>query len=349
MVRRKFLWILGLGALAILALFWLLRKSVATSERPTAIGSNPPSAIAESLPLTNLATAPSPMASNSKNPSFNYTNSQPAKTRMDEAVMSAWMEQNKKPQDLYGRVVDQNSNPIPGAVVSGKLIFNTETYGAARVEVHTTETDTDGLFQFIGLQSAAFSASVEKPGYKWGAKEEGYKGPTGEKTSPTDRATFVMWKSKGAEPLQHTGIESRIPYDGTSSTFSMADGTKAQDGDLRVTLSRSPLRVRRGREPYDWKVKIGVIGGGLMEANDPYMFWAPENGYQPVAEFGMSATDASWSPEFRRNYYFKDSKGRFGRILVDLVTNSTRPDTGIVLEIWLNLSGSQNLELDSSH
>jgi hypothetical protein len=345
MPNKKPLLILGILVVVIGTTCWLIthRPRAVSPQQPNAAEPDSTNTVADDRQLPF-----SPERESTESLSTIGTNHEQLPTGVDQTIMSVWIEQNKRPQDLYGKVVDQDGNPVVGAKLTGRLSFNTETYGAMRVQVHTTESDAGGLFEFVGLQGARFFVSVEKPGYKWGEKGEGYRPPNTELASPVDRATFIMWKLRGAEPLQHSGVQSRIPYDGTSATFRLSDCTKNSDGDLQITLSRNPLKIRKGREPYDWNVKVQIIGGGLVEATDPYMFWAPENGYQPTLEFGMKATDTSWSPQFRRNYYFKDSKGRFGRVLVDLITNSTRPDTGITLEVWLNPSGSQNLETDGT-
>jgi RHS repeat-associated protein len=83
---------------------------------------------------------------------------------------------------------------------------------------------------------------------------------------------ITMWKPQGAEPIIHTVLESRVPYNGTSAIFNLMTGKKAADGDLKITLSRFPLKIHRGRSKYDWKVEIETINGGLIEENDPYPY-----------------------------------------------------------------------------
>jgi len=91
---------------------------------------------------------------------------------------------------------------------------------------------------------------------------------------------------------------------------------KTQNGDLQITLLRSPLQIRRDRDTFDWKVKIELHNGGLIEENDPYPNWAPENGYQQLIEASMSSNNIPWSAEMNRNFYFKNAQGQFGRIFL---------------------------------
>jgi hypothetical protein len=115
---------------------------------------------------------------------------------------------------------------------------------------------------------------------------------------------------------------------------------------LQITLLRSQLKIHRGQDKYNWTATIKMVNGGLVEENDPYPYLAPTNGYQSAFETGMSSNTVPWSPELIRNFYITNSQGHYGRLLVDLSTDSMRPDTGITVQTWINPSGSQNLEFD---
>jgi hypothetical protein len=128
--------------------------------------------------------------------------------------------------------------------------------------------------------------------------------------------------------------------------FNLTTGKKTTDGDLRIVLSRSPLKIHRGRDKYDWLVKIEMSNGGLLVESDPYPNWAPQTGYQSFFETGMSSNNVPWSGEFRQNFYIKNAQEQYGRLFIDLSSDSTRPDTGITVQTWVNPSGSQNLEFD---
>ena len=155
-----------------------------------------------------------------------------------------------------------------------------------------------------------------------------------------------MWKLRGPEPMIHTEFDSRVPYDGTSAMFDFVTSKKIPNGDLRVTLLRNPLQIQRGRDKFDWTVKIEMIGGGLLPENDLYPNWAPDSGYQSTFEVRERATDVPWAQDMSQNFYFKNSRDQYGRLFIGLSTDSMRPDTGISIQAWINPSGSQNLEFD---
>jgi hypothetical protein len=261
-----------------------------------------------------------------------------------EAMSLQMQNENAQPQDFYGKIVDQYGQPVAGVAVTGSVeLMKGLTVG--KIETYKTQTDAEGLFQFTGLKGASLSASISKPGYEinYGV---GRKGPVGQQSSPTDRIIFTMWKLRGAEPMIQNEFDSRIPYDGTAAAFNLATGKKTADGDLKITLSRSPLKIRRGRDKFDWAVKIEMLNGGIVEENDPYPNWAPEKGYKPFFDVNMSSNNIPWSGELRQNFYFKNARKQYGRLFIDLSTDSMHPDTGITIQTLINPSGSQNLEFD---
>ena len=64
-------------------------------------------------------------------------------------------------QDFYGKVIDQHGNPVVGAKVSAEVNREFGPGGSA-----TTQTDSDGLFQFTGLRGKALNITPEKEGFQ---------------------------------------------------------------------------------------------------------------------------------------------------------------------------------------
>jgi len=263
-----------------------------------------------------------------------------------QAIMATIMLANKKPQDLYAKVIDQYGNPVASASVAGELVLNDGTYGGVQVKKHNTATDVNGLFEFTDLHGAGFSVRINKEGYKLGDRGEGYKSPASGNSSPTDRAIFTMWKLRGAEPLTHSDIRAKIPHDGTAVAFDMMTGKVSPNGDFRVTLSQFPLEIKTGRERFDWAARIEILNGGMIEEKDAYPFWAPENGYQPSFDFITSSNAIDWIPILKKNFYIKTAQGQYG--LMKFAIYPGRSPTGLEVNFTLNPSGSQNLEPDFS-
>jgi hypothetical protein len=341
MANKNRIWIIAI--LAIIFCWYLLQLHRSVKQPEIASNSN------TQAPIANLMATQS--STSVKNINDSSTNDIERRYHQglisrEEAFREAYLEQNKQSQDFYGKVLDQYGEPIMNANVSANLIANDETSGGLNVQKCSTVTDNNGLFEFTGIYGADINVLVSKEGYKYGERGEGYKGSIGGKTSPTDRAILTMWKLRGAEPLNSSGIDAKIPHDGTPITFEMSTGKQSSNGDMRVSLSQFPLDVSTGRERFDWSVKAEVINGGLLEENDPYPYWAPANGYQPIFEFGVSSNATAWVPNLKKKFYIKNSQGQYGIMQFNIYPG--RSPTGLEASFTINPSGSQNLEPDFS-
>jgi len=134
---------------------------------------------------------------------------------------------------------------------------------------------------------------------------------------------------------------SRI--DGTPSYVDLTEGKNglAPFGDLTVQFTRSE---RNTDQRFDWTFTLGVVGGGLIEATDEFMFLAPEDGYQPKFEITHKANDSDWANQERHKFYVKSQDGQhYARIEITIIPyyqNKAAYDLN-----WdLNPNGSRNLE-----
>ncbi len=260
----------------------------------------------------------------------------------DEIMQAAWTVANSQTLDFYGKVIDQSGDPVVGAKVRGNVLL---IGGLTKSESQDNyvETDTQGGFKFVGLHGTRLFVTPEKPGYEYDSRQ-----PTNwskdYKPDPISPVVFKMYRLQGAEPIVHVKFDSRVPYDGTSATFDLSTGKKSIVGNLKITLVRNPLQINRGQEHFDWNVQIEVVRGGLMEAAGPYYNLAPGAGYQPIFTFSIFKNDTNWTADLTRTFYFHTQQDHYGRINIELTTDSVRPDTGISIETWMNPSGSRNLE-----
>jgi hypothetical protein len=118
---------------------------------------------------------------------------------------------------------------------------------------------------------------------------------------------------------------------------------------------RNPLNIHRGRESFDWSVKIQVAGGSLAETSDLYPYEAPETGYVSSFVFEVKKDTPKWTQRLTREFYIHTAKGDYGRITVDLTTtpaeihprvprifssrgNSEKPQRQWIYLYWIMLS-----------
>jgi hypothetical protein len=266
-----------------------------------------------------------------------------------KAIEAAVAKMNAASQYFYGKIIDQYGHPVAGATATGTLMQMEGVDTGTKKDFYTTQSDDNGCFEFTNLHGWQLGVVVKKDGYEMGQGAGFYEAPNAQdKTSSEQRAIFHMWKLQGAEPMVHTKFDSRVPYDGQTAAFDILAGRKASSGDLQITLTRNPLQVQRGGAPFDWSVQIQVAGGGLVETSDLYPDEAPEGGYQPMFAFSMTKDAANWTQRLTQTYYIHTANGDYGRVNIDLTTDSERPQgTGITIETWLNpVPGDRNLEYD---
>jgi hypothetical protein len=207
-----------------------------------------------------------------------------------------------------------------------------------------------GEFQFTGYHAASLGIAVSKTGYEINHRGLAYKAPnTEDKSNPTERAVFTMWKLKGAEPMVHCKVHAYVPCDGTATRYNILTGRKANDGTLVLTLTRNPVQIKRGKH-FDWQATVEITdGGGVVAINDVYPNEAPLSGYQPKLTVTVSANSAKWDAAFEQSYYFKSSDGKiYGRMTVSIQADFQPPPTGFDVEIYANPNSSRNLEFDAT-
>jgi hypothetical protein len=342
-MKRATYLLLIIGVVSILGFLWFgnLNKLVSPGEEQTTeqilLTENTNSTV---LPSTGIITVRDPAGAS--NVTAKYRDYLAGKINKAEMMKAVILEKNMQNQEFYGKVVDQYGSPVVGAIVKGNVML--DGLETSREETHTTETDQMGFFQFNGLHGASLGVTAKKDGYEMAVRGEGYKGPSGQKTSPGDRAIFTMWKFRGPEPLNNSFIDTKIPHDGTPIVFDTITGKQTQDGNLRVTLSQYPLEIKTGRERFDWTIKVELLDGGLKEENDPYPYWAPADGYQSSFEFNVSSNSPDWLPNLKKKFYIKNAQGQFGIMQFGIYPG--RSPTGLEINFTINPSGSQNLEFD---
>lgn len=257
----------------------------------------------------------------------------------------------KTPITFYGRVVDQRGDPVAHAEVEYGLLDKFNEPGS----VGKSSADESGHFTIRGVRGAAISVSVNKEGYYFvealskGSFAYGHGPDSTTKPAPSrdDPAVFVLQKMGEPEPL--IMVESRtfrIRRDGTPVWVDLTTGKVSDAGQLKVEAWTGE-RVPGGPRFYDWRCRISVPGGGLVEREGQFVFEAPADGYREFDEMVMPKDADQWSGQSERQYFIKLPEGRFARIKFKMIAGG---DHFFRLESYFNpRSGSRNLEYDSAN
>jgi len=247
------------------------------------------------------------------------------------------------PIEFYGRVIDENSNPVAGANITFKWA---EIPAPDGNRTATTESDAEGLFSLHGKRGPSLAVWVGKNGYyaphrgQWGFNYA--LGPDIISPDPQNPIVFVLHKKGKGESLIVMKRNYGIPRDGTPVSIDLTTGatTTSKSGNLVVQCWTQDAGKRSG-EKYDWHCVVSIPGGGAVTNNEEFAFEAPENGYAPSLEIAMPADRPDWRDDVDLKFYYRLADGRYGRMTFSMVAFGHH---FCMIDSVLNPSGSRNLE-----
>lgn len=250
---------------------------------------------------------------------------------------------------FFGKVVDENSKPVPGVKV---------TYGANAADElltkeirneGTTTSDIRGIFKISGIRGRTFvlelthpsyySSSTNPPGY---AYADELTSKNGVPDSEEKAMLFYMRHKGNPTALVQRRAALNSLTDGTTKDFTLRGKARSEIiGHLQIQAWKGEPSLKSGNH-FDWKVKVSVPQGGVLAIRKEFDFVAPESGYEQTLEFQMSKDDANWSLNLEQNIFLKFPNYYVrGRVFIDLFE-----DLFFSLNYFVNPDGSRNLEND---
>jgi hypothetical protein len=256
---------------------------------------------------------------------------------------------------FWGKVVDQDNNPLPGAKVSLALDYGlaiSPTEGGLRRTNLALQTDQNGSFAVSNLQGHGFDIkSIEKDGYKLSERvSRSYSYSWSANIFHPDQQNpviFRMWKKLGSEALISGDDFYGVNPDGRAYTIDLLTRKKFEGvgmtGDIIVRIKRPP--ELKPRTKFDWSYSVEAVDGGILQTNDEFTYRAPESGYRDRYEYVASASSTNWTPELRdQEFYVKSRNGQvFGTLVVKVIPEYNQQSV-FAIQYSVNPSGSRNLE-----
>jgi Carboxypeptidase regulatory-like domain len=257
----------------------------------------------------------------------------------------AFLQLFNTPISFWGKVVDEKGAPVSDARVELGTADRPWEDGTSYERI----TDERGLFSITDVKGLSISVDVSKDGYYKTSRSQGqfsYAHPSANKErlpTPDNPTVFELRKTGQFEPLVQVNSFVKGPRDGTPVDVSLETGrpVAAGEGGLRVEAwTNDQLDDPQGH--FDWRCRISVPGGGLIERKGQFDFQAPANGYRPSDEIDTPRTAEKWSPQVSREYFLKLADGRYARIRFEMVAGG---DNFISINSYLNPKlGERNLE-----
>jgi hypothetical protein len=302
-------------------------------------------------PLTNqpLASQPAPPAKAA--PAQNPAPSQPPPAvaaaavhrgspeginEMQQQALADW----QRPIEFYGRVVDENTNPVAGASITFGWSEQPKQEAARKA---TTTSDAEGLFALHGERGPALDVWVGKEGYYASHRGQwGFSYLNGFSSDPMNPVIFLLRKKGTGENLIGVKQNYRVARDGTPLGIDLATGkaTTGGSGDFVVQCWTDDQGKASGQK-YDWHCVVTIPGGGVVPTDEEFPFQAPENGYVPTNGIAMLADGTNWTSDVDLKFYYRLADGRYGRMTFSMIAGGQH---FCMIDSVLNPSGSRNLE-----
>ena len=327
-----------MGSLMVLAtlLWWW---GLPTSPQPTLeefAGSAPPLAVSPPSPQSYLSRTPSTTSTTILPPNVaaQFSNH-------DKANIGKILEAFGAPIEFYGKVIDDLGYPVEGATihysVADQYFGNSSKY--------TGTSESGGSFTIGGIKGAGIYVEVSKEGYYRVPDQSyasfGYGVPSGRQPpSKESPAIFVLRRKGKAYPLVHVSSRQiNVLDNGRPLNIDLSTG-QAGRGSLQLESWIGDSSQRR----FDWRYRLSVPGGGLVERNEQFAYEAPIDGYQAAVEVNMPADAERWSSDLNKSYFAKLPDGKYARFSLSLYPGKRN---FVVLESYVNPTpGTRNLEFD---
>ena len=253
----------------------------------------------------------------------------------------------KKPINFYGKVVDENINPIAGANI-GFVWNDISPTGAAHA---STTSDASGSFSLTGVAGRGLNVNVEKIGYYYVKHlnqnsfeyARDYEANFHRPDANNPVVFHLRKKGSGTELITSQygvfpDLEFSSPKDGTPVRVDFFNRKVGSDGQLEI--SQIKPAYESWKTATQWWYHLAIPDGGFVEHHDEFPFEAPDTGYQSVVEFTFNQGQPNWATRLSKDYYVVfGNPRRYGRIHIE-----TSISTGTVLTYAINPAGSRNLE-----
>jgi hypothetical protein len=228
----------------------------------------------------------------------------------------------KRPLNFYGKVVDENNQPVAEA----KIHYEWNTVDAMGGTSQTDAlSDGNGLFSLTGQRGKFLGVHVEKEGYY--TDNGGQGDPAFEYANPSDAywyepdannpVIFHLRKKGDGAILVSKSFNVHVDANHPQTRVSLMQGSIKPDGVLMIASDTS--KYVTSAEAFPWTVTLSMAEGGLIETNEQFPFMAPTSGYNPTMTMDMTNLDRSvWRGQMTKTYYFYlPSTNTYGRMTVN--------------------------------
>ncbi len=239
------------------------------------------------------------------------------------------------PLEFHGLVLDELGQAIAGhpvkAVIFDRVLhpFQSPYFGWS--SLGDIRTDSEGRFDFSGLEGAALVVSVSNEEY-WDVDDKRaqrifYYSPSRRDSNlhplPTARdapAIFRLDRKPEAAGTELVRLGSILISPGEVAGIALRRPrytVDVDDADLLVEL----LRGQPGDDGrYDWRLQVRAPGGGIQSVHSLFSDQAPEGGYLDALELGFDADHPQWNHRAELLCFLRTRKGNYASLTLRVRT-----------------------------
>jgi hypothetical protein len=287
-------------------------------------------------------------------PKFFRATGYPPSTQDEKAMWDYWWNIRKvnpdweweRPIAFYGKVVDQNDQPIDGA----KIWMGWTAVGAT--PERTILSEVDGTFQIAGIKGKRLVVRVQKAGYHDGPTSAGDFEYAGFWESifhipdMNNPVIFRLRKRGDEEPMYLWSLAKDLKADGSVNWFNVKSGKfGGAAGDLAFIVTRSnQTRMRQ----FDYTLTVQAApGGGIAFSEEKMMFEAPSEGYVPSWQTAQTFGAPDYTHLQKLRFYLKTPDGKYAAVQGH-VAQMGDPEAQVQMTVYYNPNGSRNLEYNEA-
>jgi hypothetical protein len=331
----------GLLVIVVLVIWWRsFRPTTQFTQQQDAIETN--QVETTQMPVQQTPANPVPIVASNLVPGTSPGSFIEQRVNQQLAELERGKDEWRTPIEFYGKVVDENDQPVEGA----QITFGTTDLSPTGTSDYPSMSDAQGLFSITGIQGKLLTTKVSKTGYYTSKRDNAsfYYAGQNENFIPEVGNPVIFHLRKHGEAAQLVRFHKtfRVPRDGTPILIDLASGNLATTTSAGLKVECWTQKPESKGDPFDWKCRITVPGGGFQSNNEEFGFLAPTGGYMESDEIDMTiAATGHWQSDITRNYFILTADGRYGRLTFRMIAGG---DHFCRVESYFNPSGSRNLE-----
>jgi hypothetical protein len=262
----------------------------------------------------------------------------------------AFAKKNNVPISFYGRVVDQDNNPLQGAVVDflvTTIPMIPIPWGPSEKIIVTCATDQNGLFSLEGKRGSGLNITgLAKQGYR----ESGYYPQASVRCEPHDPQRHIPERNKPVEfmmirddlPKAEEVLSRQLLLNWNAENTTIDFGSTI--GKLEFTASRIGRDANDTTKKFEWEVKMKAIGFTMTKLQSKNERMAPREGYSSMGRVGFSPDKQTWKHQTEESYAIQTNNGAYGLMKLSVYGDGNDGGVSGRVTVYLNKSGARNID-----